>query len=100
MQRDLIEHVVATSDPALRAVFAEDSAALIGLVIAAAGLAAHHLTGSPAVEVKISMSPLVAGAVLSLSTPDEPTLDEQAPASMAAKYVAAQIMQFGTAARG
>ena len=46
-QRDLIEHVLATSDPTLRAVFAEDSAALIGLVIAAAGLAAHQLTGSP-----------------------------------------------------
>lgn len=48
MQRDLIEHVLATSDPTLRAVFAEDSAALIGLVIAAAGLAAHELTGSAA----------------------------------------------------
>src|SRR6201996_6615363 len=47
LQRDLIEHVIATSDPTLRAVFAEDSAALIGLVIAAAGLAAHQLTGSP-----------------------------------------------------
>src|SRR5690348_6544507 len=45
--RDLIEHVIATSDPTLRAVFAEDSAALIGLVIAAAGLGAHELTGSP-----------------------------------------------------
>ena len=47
MQRDLIEHVMTTSDPTLRAVFAEDSAALIGLVIAAAGLTAHQLTGSP-----------------------------------------------------
>jgi divalent metal cation (Fe/Co/Zn/Cd) transporter len=47
MQRDLIEHVMVTSDPTLRAVFAEDSAALAGLVIAAAGLAAHQLTGSP-----------------------------------------------------
>src|SRR5215471_13908492 len=47
MQRDLIEHVLATSDPTLRAVFAEDSAALVGLVIAAAGLGAHQLTGSP-----------------------------------------------------
>src|SRR6202042_1124896 len=45
-ERDLIEHVLATSDPTLRAVFAEDSAALTGLVIAAAGLAAHQLTGS------------------------------------------------------
>jgi cation diffusion facilitator family transporter len=46
MQRDLIEHVLATSDPTLRAVFAEDAAALTGLVIAAAGLAAHQVTGS------------------------------------------------------
>ncbi len=138
MHRDLIEHVLATSDPTLRAVFAEDSAALTGLVIAAAGLAAHQLSGSPipdalasilvrvraatiealldapevarvtylrleivgprmvsvigdvdltgddteshlairlrALEAKISASPAVAGAVLSLSAPDEPTL--------------------------
>jgi cation diffusion facilitator family transporter len=47
LQRDLIEHVLATSDPTLRAVFAEDSAALIGLVIAAAALGAHQITGSP-----------------------------------------------------
>jgi cation diffusion facilitator family transporter len=46
MQRDLIEHVLATSDPTLRAIFAEDAAALTGLVIATAGLAAHELTGS------------------------------------------------------
>jgi cation diffusion facilitator family transporter len=46
LQRDLLEHVLATSDPTLRAVFAEDSAALIGLVIAAAGLGAHEATGS------------------------------------------------------
>ena len=47
LQRDLLEHVLATSDPTLRAVFAEDAAALVGLVIAAAGLGAHQLTGSP-----------------------------------------------------
>ena len=46
MQRDLVEHVVATSDPTLRAVFAEDAAALVGLLIAAAGLGARELTGS------------------------------------------------------
>jgi cation diffusion facilitator family transporter len=46
LHRDLIEHVLATSDPTLRAVFAEDAAALIGLVVAAAGLSAHQLTGS------------------------------------------------------
>jgi len=46
MERDLIQHVMATSDPTLRAVFAEDAAALIGVLIAAAGLAAHQVTGS------------------------------------------------------
>ncbi|MDQ1642771.1 MAG: hypothetical protein QOJ90_2122 [Actinomycetota bacterium] len=46
LDRDFLEHVLATSDPTVRAVFAEDSAALIGLVIAAAGLAGHQLTGS------------------------------------------------------
>ena len=46
LHRDLVEHVLATSDPTLRAVFAEDAAALIGLLLAAAGLAAHQLSGS------------------------------------------------------
>src|SRR4249919_1966308 len=44
--RDVIEEVMATSDPTLRAVFFEDSAALVGLVIAAVALAAHQATGS------------------------------------------------------
>src|SRR5262249_160340 len=47
-QRDLIEQVIATSDPTLRAVFAEDGAALVGLVIAAAGRGAPQVTGSAA----------------------------------------------------
>jgi len=47
MQRDLLEHILATSDPTLRAVFAEDSAALVGLVIAAVGLGLHQLTHNP-----------------------------------------------------
>ncbi len=46
LQRDLIEHVMATSDPTLRAVFVEDASALLGLLLAAAGLAADQLTGS------------------------------------------------------
>jgi cation diffusion facilitator family transporter len=46
MERDLVEQIMATSDPTLRAVFAEDAAALTGLVIATAGLAAREVTGS------------------------------------------------------
>jgi cation diffusion facilitator family transporter len=46
LQRDLIEHVMATSDPTLRAVFVEDASALLGLLLAAVGLGAQQLTGS------------------------------------------------------
>ena len=41
-----LEHVFVTSNPTLRAVFAEDSAALIGLLVAFAGVLTHQLTGN------------------------------------------------------
>src|SRR5689334_11592112 len=44
--RDTLEHIWNTSNPTLRAVFAEDAAALIGLLIAAAGVGLHQITGS------------------------------------------------------
>ncbi|MGN6578313.1 MAG: cation diffusion facilitator family transporter [Nocardioides sp.] len=46
LERDVIEHAMQTSDPMLRAVFAEDSAALIGLVVAAIGVFLHQVTGN------------------------------------------------------
>jgi cation diffusion facilitator family transporter len=64
MERDLIEHVLATSDPTLRAVFAEDSAALAGLLIAAVSLAAHQLTGSP---VPDAVGSIVIGVLLAVT---------------------------------
>jgi cation diffusion facilitator family transporter len=45
LERDLLEHALETSDPTVRAVFAEDAAALVGIVIAVAGIALHEFTG-------------------------------------------------------
>src|SRR4029453_15112073 len=44
LYRDLLMHALETSDPTVRAVFAEDAAALIGIVIATAGITMHQLT--------------------------------------------------------
>src|SRR5829696_884051 len=43
MQRDLIEHVLATSDPTLHAVVAEDAAGLIGLMLAVVAIVLINL---------------------------------------------------------
>lgn len=44
--RDVLEHALRSSDPTMRAVLAEDSAALVGLVVAALGIYLHAATGS------------------------------------------------------
>lgn len=46
LDRKTLEQVLKSSDPTLRAVFAEDGAALIGLLIAFAGIFLHQVTGS------------------------------------------------------
>lgn len=46
LDRKFFEHVDLTSDPIVRAVFFEDSAAMTGNVIALIGIGLHQLTGS------------------------------------------------------
>jgi cation diffusion facilitator family transporter len=45
-ERSVSSFVLNTSNPTLRAVVAEDAAALIGIAIATAGIALHEITGS------------------------------------------------------
>jgi cation diffusion facilitator family transporter len=62
-EREVLHHVLVTSDPTLRAVFAEDAAALVGLVVAFGGVLAHQLTGSP---VPDAIGSIVVGIVLAV----------------------------------
>ncbi|MDF0530766.1 cation diffusion facilitator family transporter [Tsukamurella sp. 8F] len=42
-----LRYLALTSNPVLRAVFLEDSSALVGVVVAAAAMAMHQVTGNP-----------------------------------------------------
>ena len=44
-ERDLLDFTLNTSDPTVRAVFFEDLAALVGILIAVTGIALHQVTG-------------------------------------------------------
>jgi cation diffusion facilitator family transporter len=44
--RDALDHALMTSDPTLRAVLAEDSVAVVGVVVVATGMALHQATGN------------------------------------------------------
>ncbi|GAB3600000.1 cation diffusion facilitator family transporter [Angustibacter peucedani] len=49
------EWLRSTDDPTVKTVFYEDSAALVGLLLAAAGVLGHHWTGSPVPDAVASL---------------------------------------------
>ena len=61
LDRHVLEHAFETSDPTLRAVFAEDAAALRGLLVAAVGVFLHQVTGNPVYD---AMGSIVVGLLL------------------------------------
>ena len=61
LDRHVLEHAFETSDPTLRADFAEDAAALLGLLVAAVGVFLHQVTGNPVYD---AMGSIVVGLLL------------------------------------
>jgi cation diffusion facilitator family transporter len=83
--RGLMEHVRLSSDPTVKTVFSEDTAALIGLVLAAAGLGLHQLTGrafwDAAAAIAIGVLLAVVAYLLGRDT-KEMLIGEAAPAAV------------------
>jgi cation diffusion facilitator family transporter len=81
-QRGFLDQLMLTSDPTVRAVFAEDAAAIVGDLVAFAGIALHQRTGSSAFEgwAAMTIGVLLVGVGLQLARRNHDfLLGEQAP---------------------
>jgi cation diffusion facilitator family transporter len=80
--RDFLDQLMLTSDPTVRAVFAEDAAAIAGDLVAFVGIALHQRTGSSAPEgwAATIIGALLIGVGLQLARRNRDfLLGEQAP---------------------
>ena len=90
-RRDFLDQVMLTSDPILRAVFAEDAAAVAGDLIALVGVALHHITGSSIPEgvAAVLIGLLLVGVGVELARRNRDfLLGEQAPPAVRAEVQA------------
>jgi len=100
-RRTVFDHLALTSDPTVRAVFAEDVAAIAGDAIAGLGLLLHQLTGSalPDAVAAIVIGLLVAGVGIQLTRRNRDfILGEQANASIRARMEASIAAHAGVCA--
>lgn len=100
-QRTVFRHLTLTSDPTVRAVFAEDVAAIAGDAIAGIGLLLHQLTGSPLPDAvaAIVIGVLVAGVGIQLTRRNRDFIvGEQANAPIRARIEASIAAHAGICA--
>jgi cation diffusion facilitator family transporter len=94
-QRELLDHVEASPDTTVKAALFEDTAALIGLVLAAAGVGLRQLTGSPVWDGAASMAigALLVGVAVKLGMDSRDLLIGRAADPRQQRLIAGEIEQ-------
>ncbi|WP_028643901.1 cation diffusion facilitator family transporter [Nocardioides sp. URHA0020] len=90
-----LRYVTQTSNPTLRAVFFEDSSALVGILIAAAGIGLHQLTGNAVFDAlgSIAIGVLLAFVALFLIRRNMDYLLGEPPSAATRSRVIAGILE-------